>query len=84
MTYHDYTPDAGVGVRRIIMNASEALAREICRLEHQNPDEQIAVQSGAFQTFVGEMRAAPPTQPRWKAYERLAEGIRQFLERQHG
>jgi len=43
------------------MNAIEALAREICRLQHQNPDEELAVQSGTFQTYVGETRAAPPT-----------------------
>jgi hypothetical protein len=61
------------------MSTIEALAREICRLQHQNPDEEPTVQSGAFQTSVGEMRAAPLTQPRWKSYERLAEGILQFL-----
>ena len=65
------------------MNAIEALAREICRLQHQNPDEELAVQSGTFQTYVGETRAAPPTQPRWKTHERLAEGVLLFLKRQN-
>jgi hypothetical protein len=83
MAYHDYTPHAGVGGEENHHERFEALAREICRLQYHNPDKEMVVRSGSFQTSVGEMRAAPPTQRRWKAYERLAEGILQFQEQQN-
>lgn len=61
------------------MSTIEALAREICRLKLINPDERVNVRSGTFQTSVEEMRSVPRTQPKWKEYSDLADGILRFL-----